>query len=146
MASIRKDFVVAAETSAVWAAIRDVGEVHHRLARGFVTNTELDGDVRTVTFVNGVTARERIVTVDDGQRRLVYTVVGGRTSHHNASFEVFATESGASRVIWTTDLLPDEAAAIIDGMMEHGVNAMRVTLEAAAAEAGSPVLREVRSC
>ena len=146
MASIRKVFVVAAEPSFVWAAIRDVGEVHRRLARGFVTNTELNGDVRTVTFVNGVTARERIVTIDDGRRRLVYTVVGGRASHHNASFEVLADESGGSEVIWTTDLLPDEAAAIIDGMMEQGVRAIRATLQTAEAEAGGAVLPDVRSC
>jgi carbon monoxide dehydrogenase subunit G len=139
-------FVLAAEPSAVWAAIRDVGEVHRRLARGFVTNTELDGDVRTVTFSNGVTARERLVTVDDEQRRLVYTVVGGRASHHNASFEVLSDGPSVSRVIWTTDVLPDDAAAFIDGMMEQGVNAMRATLGTGDAESSGAVLPRVRSC
>lgn len=51
-----------------WAAVRDVGEVHSRLAAGFVTSTVLEDSVRTVTFANGFVARERIVTVSDDMR------------------------------------------------------------------------------
>jgi carbon monoxide dehydrogenase subunit G len=80
-----------------------------------------------VTFVNGFTVRERIVTVDEANRRLVYSAVGGRTTHHNASFEVLGHDGG-TRVVWTTDLLPDEAAAVIEPMMKQGVVAMRRTL------------------
>ena len=71
MASIRKSLVVTAEPGMVWAAIRDVGAIHERLARGFVTATSLEDDARVVTFANGMTVRERIVTVDDEARRLV---------------------------------------------------------------------------
>ena len=75
MASIRKSLVVTAEPETVWAAIRDVGAIHERLARGFVTATALEDDTRLVTFANGMTVRERIVTIDDERRRLVYAVV-----------------------------------------------------------------------
>jgi carbon monoxide dehydrogenase subunit G len=133
MASIHEEFVVAVDRESVWSAIRDVGQVHTRLARGFVTATELNGDVRTVTFANGVVARERIVTVDDRRRRLVYTVLGGRATHHNASFEVFEAGPLAARIVWTTDLLPDAAAGVIGGMMKQGVEAMKATLDAGSA-------------
>jgi len=130
MASIRKSLVVAAEPETVWAAIRDVGAIHERLARGFVTATELEDDTRQVTFANGMTVRERIVTIDDDRRRLVYAVVGGgRTTHHNASFEVIDDGGARTRIVWTTDLLPDAAAPAVNVMMDGGLDAIRQTLE-----------------
>jgi len=132
MASIRKSLIVGVQPEAAWAAIRDVGAVHERLARGFVTTTELDDDTRMVTFANGMTVRERIVTIDDAARRLVYAVVsGGRTTHHNASFEVIDEADGRARIVWTTDLLPDAVAPAVEGMMDGGLHAIRQTLEAA---------------
>lgn len=130
MASIRKVFDVASDPAVVWDAFRDIGAIHTRLARGFVTATVLDDDSRMVTFVNGFTVRELIVTIDDENRRLVYAATGGRTTHHNASFEVLASGSGGSRIVWVADLLPDGAAPEIDSMMTQGVVAMRQTLAA----------------
>ena len=146
MASIRKSLIVGVAPEAVWAAIRDVGAVHLRLARGFVTSTELAEDTRTVTFANGMTVRERIVTIDDRARRLVYSVVGGgRTTHHNASFEVFDEAAGRARILWTTDLLPDAAAPAVEGMMDGGLHAIRQTLEALTTEpAAQSVLDQAR--
>jgi len=129
MASIRKSLSIGVDPAQAWEAFRDVGAVHTRLARGFVTHTELEGDTRTVTFANGLVVCEQIITIDDGARRLVYSASGGRTTHHNASFEVLEEGVGRSRVIWTTDLLPNEAAAAVAGMMEQGFAAIQATLE-----------------
>ena len=137
MASIRKEIAVEAPADRVWDAIRDVGAVHTRLARGMVRDTRLDGDSRLVTFANGETVRERIVDIDDRSRRLVYAVVGWRTTHHHASFEVVTDGESRSRVIWVADLLPDELAGLVDGLMEQGSAAIKATLEAAV-PAGDP--------
>ena len=134
MASIRKEFDVAVPPDAVWAAFKDVGAVHTRLARGFVTDCRMDGKDRIVPFVNGLVAREVIVQVDDGARRLVYSARSERLQHHNASFTVSAHGSGA-RVVWVADLLPDEMAPAIGAMMDQGVAAMRKTLAAHSAAA-----------
>jgi uncharacterized protein YndB with AHSA1/START domain len=128
MASIHKEMFIDAAPDTVWAAFRDVGAVHTRLAKGFVTDTKLEGDTRLVTFANGVVARERIVDVDDTLRRLAYTVVEGRPAHHHATFQVFP-EGAGSRVVWIADLLPNELKGAIDGMMDHGMSAMKSTLE-----------------
>ncbi len=85
MASIHKEMLIKARPEDVWAAIRDVGAVHQRLAPGFVIDTRLDEDARIVTFANGAVVRERIVDIDDQARRFAYAAVGGRTTHHNAS-------------------------------------------------------------
>ena len=103
--------------------------MHTRLAPGFVVDCRLDGDARVVTFANGLVARELIVDIDDAARRLVWSVVGGRPTHHNGSLQVFAESDGRSRVAWIADLLPNDLAAPIGGMMEHGMGAMKRTLE-----------------
>ena len=42
MASIRKEFLIEAHSEDVWAAVRDVGALHTRLAPGFVVDTRLE--------------------------------------------------------------------------------------------------------
>ena len=132
MASIHKEILIDARPEDVWAAIRDVGAIHRRLAPGFVVDTKLDGDARIVTFGNGMVARELIVDIGDAARRLVWSVVGGRMTHHNASLQVFADGESRSRVVWIADLLPNVLAPAIAGMIEQGMGAMRQTLERAA--------------
>lgn len=134
MTSIRKDIPVERDAATVWAAFRDFGAVHDKLARGFVTDTRLDGDARIVTFANGVVARERLVDMDDAARRLAYSIVGGADgalTHHNASFQVFDNGADGCRVVWIADILPNEFADRIGGMMEQGAAAMQRTLRRA---------------
>ena len=132
MASIRREIQVAARPEQVWDAVRDVGAIHQRLARGFVTDTRLDGDARLVTFANGMVVRELIVDVDDEARRCAWAAVGGRLTHHNASLQVFAHGGDGARVVWIADLLPNELAGYVTGMIEQGMAAMKQTLESAA--------------
>jgi hypothetical protein len=115
----------------VWDAVRDVGAVHERLAPGFVVATSLEDGARVVTFANGVVARELIVDLDDDARRLAWSVVGGRMSHHNASLQVLPESEGRSRLVWIADLLPNEVAPIITGMIEEGMRVMKKTLDRA---------------
>jgi hypothetical protein len=129
MASIRKEIVVNSPAEHVWAALRDVGAVHTRLAREFVLDTQLDGDSRLVTFANGEVVRERIVDIDDRARRLAYAVVDWRTTHHNASFQVVPDGEGRCRIMWITDLLPDTLAELVGGFIEQGSAAIKRTLE-----------------
>jgi hypothetical protein len=128
MASIQKEMIIKASPETAWDAIRDVGAVHKRLAPGFVVDTRLEGDARIVTFGNGIVARELIVTIDDQERRLVWSVVGGRPTHHNASLQVFAHEGGRTRIVWIADLLPNELAPTIEAMIEQGMKVMQQTL------------------
>ncbi|GAB3667680.1 SRPBCC family protein [Ramlibacter alkalitolerans] len=129
MATIHKEFELPIPAEAAWAALRDFGAVD-RLAAGFVTACALEeeGAVRRVTFFNGMEARERLVTLDDAARRIVYSASGARATHHNASAQVVATGADSCRFVWITDLLPDALAPAIGQMMEQGVQAMRSAL------------------
>ena len=135
MATIYREFQVDAPSNFVWAAFKDVGAIHTRLAHGFVTDTVLVGDIRTVTFSNGFVVDERIVAIDDEHQRLAYSASGGAAAHHNASFQVFAESGGKSRILWITDLLPDDVGVQIAKMVDFGLEAMRRTLEQTSTEA-----------
>jgi len=130
MASIRRETQVAASPAQVWEVVRDIGAIHRRLVPGFVTDCKLEGDARIVTFGNGVVAREVIVDMDDAARRLVWSASGGRLSHHNASLQIFDEGGGQSRLVWIADLLPNEMAEPIAGMIDEGMRVMKKTLEA----------------
>jgi hypothetical protein len=96
---------------------------------GFVVDTKLEEGARIVTFGNGMVARELIVDVDDDARRLVWAVVGGRFTHHNASAQVFADGDGGTRFVWIADLLPDDIAGDIRALIEQGSAVIKKTLD-----------------
>ena len=128
MASIHKDIPIDADPDHVWAAVRDFGAVHLRLAPGFVLDARLDGDARIVTFANGTVARELLVDCDEARRRLVYAIVGERVTHYSASAQVMADGGAGSRLVWIVDVLPNEIAPYIDGQMDQAALAMQKSL------------------
>jgi hypothetical protein len=136
MGSMTKEILTDASPDVVWDAIRDVGALHTRLVPGFVINTRLVPGGRLVTFSNGRTVEEPIVSCSDSLRRLVWTVraEGFPFPHYNASVQVHARAAGGSRVEWTADFLPDSAASILDGLMNAGAAAMAHALQALGAQ------------
>jgi hypothetical protein len=128
MASIHKDIPIDAHPDEVWAAVRDFGAVHRRLAPGFVVDARLDGEARIVTFANGMVARELLVDCDDVRRRLVYAVISERVKQHSASVQVFADGDTGSRLVWIVDVLPHEIAPYIDGQMDAAALAVQKAL------------------
>ena len=132
MASIYKEIALDARADDVWDAIRDFGAVHRRVASDFLLDARLDGDARIVTFSNGTVAREVLVTCDDARKRLVYAVASERVKQHSASIQIIA-DGDRSRMIWITDVLPNEIAPYIDGQMELSAAAIQKTFARTAA-------------
>jgi hypothetical protein len=100
-------------------------------APGFLAGLKMEGGDRIVTFFNGLVAREWPVTIDEDTQRLVYAVIESRAAHYNAAVQVFPEGDDGCRLVWTVDLLPDELAPIIGGMMDHAVGFMKKVLDAA---------------
>jgi hypothetical protein len=132
MASIRKEILIDASPQDVWEAVRDWGALHERLVPGFVVDTRLDGEDRIVTFGNGTVLRERLIDLDDEARRLVWSIVDGPYTHHNASAQVFSEGEDGARFVWLADLLPNELADGTGQAMEQGTNVVKQTMEAQA--------------
>ena len=129
MASVTQEIVTSAGPERVWDAIRDVGALHTRLVVGFVVDTRLEPGARIVTFKNGMTVKEPIVTIDEQARRLVWSTAAPSLAHYNASVQVFDLDGQGSRVVWIADFLPDDAHTWVAGMIGEGMAAMKATLD-----------------
>lgn len=128
MATLQQEISTSAPSDQVWDAIKDIGALHTRLVPGFVLDTRLEPGARIVTFFNGVTMREIIVTLDDERRRLVWGAESPFLKHYNGSAQVFE-RSDLTYVVWTADFLPDEAAATARPLMEAGAKAMKAAFD-----------------
>lgn len=138
MATIHRDITVETSPDSLWSAVHDVGAPHERLAPGVVVDGRREGDHRVVTFAGGAVVRERILDVDHDARRLAYAVVESQLgfTYHHAEMRVVPTGDGArSRLLWTTDLVPDELASAVADLMDRCAAAMQRTLAAEPARA-----------
>jgi hypothetical protein len=143
MASIYLEFLLDTSPRLVWDGVSDVGRVHERLFPGYLVDTRLeDGGpdeggpmvVRVVTFASGLVARERILAVDQGHRRVAWSAVGGQLVYHHASMQV-VPEHGAdgaerTRLVWVTDVLPEAMAPSVRALVEGGAAVLLRTLSA----------------
>jgi hypothetical protein len=130
MPTIHEETLLDVCAEAAWDAVRDVGALHTRLVPGFVTHTELVPGARIVTFANGSVFTERIVDVDDAQRRLVWSIDSPQVAHHNGAVQVFPAGPGRCRVVWIADVLPQAVAKAFAPRMRRGLEVMKATLEA----------------
>jgi carbon monoxide dehydrogenase subunit G len=124
MASILKEITVTASPDQVWEALCDFGGAHRRMAPGVLADCRLEGDERVVTFANGLVLHERLLDIDESERRLAYTAVGGMATYHHASFRV-APEGAGTRLSWRVDLLPHEIAPQVSGLMDQVMTAVK---------------------
>lgn len=131
MASVRKQIVIDTDPHVAWAALQDWGALHTRLAPGFVIDLQLDGTDRLITLFNGVVVRERLVSMDEDERRLVWSIIDDRYAHHNGAAQVTAEGDDRTLFSWTADFLPDELAPTLDQVMERGIQTIKQTLEQA---------------
>jgi len=127
--SIRKAIEISVPPETVWDAVSDFAHADNRLVPGFITELKMDGSARIVTFANGVTVKEILVTNDKVARRLVYAVVGGQLTHHSASIEVRPHGTGRTLLVWITDFLPDSYADYIQEQMDGAAAIMKGFLE-----------------
>ena len=64
------------------------------------------------------------------------SIVEGRPTYHHASIQAHSEGDARSRVVWIADLLPNDLADLVGGMMERGCAAMKRTLEESSAPQG----------
>jgi hypothetical protein len=132
MATVHHELRLDVDPALAWEALRDFGSAD-RLFPRVVTAARLEGRERVVTFADGSTVREVLVTCDDDARRLVYAAVGSAVAtHHNAAFAVRGGARGGAVITWTTDVLPDALEAPIAARMRAGAAALRRALAAGA--------------
>ena len=132
MASITRRITVDVAADTAWSALRNVADAH-KLFAPVLSDSQLSDDTRTVGFANGMVVRERIIDVDDAERRVAYTALDGPgMTYHHASMRIEHAGSGHCLFVWTTDFLPEEAEAALSSLIEQGTSALKRNLEAKA--------------
>lgn len=131
MATIRKTVEINLAAAAIWDAVRDVGNLHLRLAPGLVADCRLndDGTERTVNFADGTILPEKIISIEDAAMRLVWSAQNPSLAHHNAAMEVSPINGEISSVSWTADVLPHQVAEYMAPFIEAGLTTMKAHLE-----------------
>ena len=132
MATIHIERLIEAPADFVWDRLRDFGALHTRTAPGFILDTVVEGDVRTVTFDGGLVLRERLIAIDDEHRRIVYSILADLFEHHSASNAVVPEGEDRCRFVWVVDFMPDEPKDRIIEMMNAGADAIKAAMEKAA--------------
>lgn len=131
MASIIKEIPINANYKKVWDAVRDVEHVHTRLVPGYAAKTSICGDARILTMSNGNIVKELIVDINDELYRLAYAVKETPMPllHHHASFQVFPEGENACRLVWITDILPNDLEPEVRARVDRGAVVIKQTLE-----------------
>ncbi len=132
MATIHIERIIEASADFVWDRLRDFGALHTRTAPGFILDTVVEGDVRTVTFDGGLVLRERLIAIDDAHRRIVYSILADMFEHHSASNAVVPEGEDRCRFVWVVDFLPEGPGDRIEAMMNVGADAIKAAMEKAA--------------
>ncbi|GGA70330.1 hypothetical protein GCM10011507_22330 [Edaphobacter acidisoli] len=132
MASVYREIVVDVPASRAWAALQDMGRAD-RLFAGVLVSCSLAEGVRTVEFANGFVAKERVITVDHERRRVVYSALNEAFVHHSATMQIVAEGDARCRFVWTSDVLPEQAADRITPLIDAGCAAVKKNLEGGAA-------------
>ena len=129
MASLHTELAIEVSPEQAWAALRRVGDAH-RLFAPVLVDAQLDGDVRTVRFANGMVVQERILDVDDERRRVAYTALNGPgMTFHHASMQIVDEGRGRCLFVWITDFLPREISDNLTPLIEQGARALKSNLE-----------------
>ncbi|MBW3606166.1 MAG: SRPBCC family protein [Actinobacteria bacterium] len=129
MATIRHHARIDRAPDDVWRVVADAGAISEWFPA--IEQSSSDGGVRDCTLVNGAKLREEIVTSDDDLRRFQYRIVDGDMplEFHLGTVDVIADGDG-SLVVYSTDLLPDDAKQQMDGVIAEGLSSLKRHLEA----------------
>ncbi|MGQ0618260.1 MAG: SRPBCC family protein [Acidimicrobiia bacterium] len=127
MATIRHHAHLDRSPAEVWKVVADAGAI----SRWFpgIDSSDADGTSRRCSM-GGVELVEEIVTVDDELRRFQYRITEGPMplEFHLGTVDVLPDGDG-SLVIYSTEVSPDDAKAMIDPAIAGGVEGLRAHLE-----------------
>ncbi len=128
MATIRHHTHIDRRPDDVWRVVADAGGISAWFPG--IDASSAEGDRRRCR-AGGVELVEQILTVDDELRRFQYRIVEGPAplEFHLATVDVLPDGDGAL-VVYSTEVVPDEAKALFDPAIAAGVAGLKAHLEA----------------
>lgn len=129
MATIRHHAHIDRSPDEVWKLVADAGAISTWFPG--IDQSSADGNVRRCSMDGGIELVEDIVTVDDELRRFQYRITEGPmpVEFHLGTVDVLPDGDG-SLVIYSTEIVPDDAKALLDPVIGGGLQGLKSTLEA----------------
>ncbi len=129
MATIRHHAHIDRTPDDVWRVVADAGAISDWFPG--IDSSSSDGTARSC-MMGDFELVEDIVTVDDDLRRFQYRITGGPLGleYHLGTIDVLPDGDG-SLVIYSTEVLPDDAHALMNPVIGGGLDGLKATLESA---------------
>jgi hypothetical protein len=127
MASDRTETTIAGDPAAVWAIVREFGGLDQWMPG--IETCKLEGDDRLLGLM-GITIRERLVSRDDDERAITYSIVESplNLEHHEATITVNDAPEG-SHVTYDVAAKPDSALDILVPTYTQALAALKDKVE-----------------
>ncbi|MDA8275867.1 MAG: SRPBCC family protein [Actinomycetota bacterium] len=110
----------------VWAAIGDFGGIGDWMPG--IESCRVEGENRILAMM-GMEITEHLVSKDDAERVLVYSIVDGvPVERHQGTITVTASQDG-SHVTWHVDAAPDDMAQMMGGLYQQALEALKKHVE-----------------
>lgn len=128
MSSIVRTVPVTIPAEEAWRRLADVGAVNQLLT--FLGDVTVEGDSRRCSLGDMGALDEVILSVDDTNRRVAYTIVSAPLpfEHHSSAMQLLPDGTGGTVLSWTTDFLPASIAPQVEGLIDQGVRSLTDTL------------------
>jgi len=126
-ASIRRDVRIRGSADDIWAYVGNAA----RLAEWWpgITSCTVDGDTRTITMGSGLAVPEKILLVDDIDRRFQYRITGPLFREHTSTIDVHDLGDGTCLVVYSIDAEPSTMALVIGGAGGNALAHLRDLIE-----------------
>lgn len=128
MATIRHHAHIDRSPDEVWKVVADAGAISGWFPG--IETSSAEGNVRRCSMGGGMELVEEVVTVDDELRRFQYRITEGPMplEFHLGTVDVLPDGDG-SLVIYSTEVQPDSAKAMVDPAIAGGVQGLKAHLE-----------------
>lgn len=127
MITLNHQIDVSASPDRVWAFVRDSSNAP-RWFRG-IAEARVEGNVRRMTLVNGTVVTEKIVTLDDVERRFQYSILDGLPAADHLGTIHVAEVGDSARILYTTVGDPDELIVALGRSVEKALATAKTILE-----------------
>lgn len=131
MATIRHHVEIDRKPDEVWALVTDSNAWTQWFPGMESVTVSDDGTSRTVALGPGLELVEDIVTNDAELRRFQYRISGGPmpVEYHLGTIDVLPS-GGGTLVVYSTEVLPGDAKAMMDPAIQAGAEGLKAHCEA----------------
>ncbi len=113
---------IDAPADAVWSVIGDFGGIGDWMPG--IESCRVEGEDRILEMM-GMTITERLVSKDDAGRVLTYAITDGVPVEHHQGVITVTPAGDGSHVTWDVDATPDDMAALMAGLYQQALEALK---------------------